>query len=149
MWAQCWQLMKEHPLFGVGPDNWGDYAKDYFGWGSRKEAHSLWMQTGAELGFPGLALLLAFYGSCAVILVRRLRDRALVSESVRKYAPPVLASLAGFAVSASFVTVERLEIPYYVVLVGAAALALPARSGVSEENGLPQLGAIHHLGATS
>ena len=36
----------------------------------------------------------------------------------------VTASLIGFCVAAQFVTLHGLEIPYYVVLIGAGALKL-------------------------
>lgn len=125
MWKQCWTLMKENPVFGVGPDNWGDQARDRFGWPGRKEAHSLWMQTGAELGFPGLAMLLGFYGFCGARIWKYMKQRAVVADpAVRHYARMVVAGLAGFLIAASFVTVERLEMPYYLVMLGAATLRL-------------------------
>ena len=36
----------------------------------------------------------------------------------------VIASLVGFMVSAQFVTVYGVELPYYVVLIGAGAIKL-------------------------
>jgi hypothetical protein len=36
----------------------------------------------------------------------------------------VIASLAGFSVAACFVSLEGLEFPYYVVLLGAGAMKL-------------------------
>ena len=59
--------MAERPLFGVGPDHWVLVVKS-FDWDSRQEAHTLWLQTGAELGVPGLAALLLYYGLCAARL---------------------------------------------------------------------------------
>ncbi len=134
LWGQCWTLMTEHPLLGVGPDNWGDYARDRFGWGTRKEAHSLWMQTGAELGFVGLGLLLSFYGTCVWRLAKELWHHAKTPPHTANYARMVIASLVGFSVSVSFVSAERLEVPYYTVLVGAVALKLISR----DRDGLPQ-----------
>ncbi len=124
MWRQCMILMGEHPIFGIGPDNWGDYAMNRFGWGYRKEAHSLWLQTGAELGFVGLFFLLSFYATCAYQLMRSALRRRRAKSTTNTIALAVVAALSGFAVSASFVTVERLEVPYYIVLVGAMALKL-------------------------
>jgi hypothetical protein len=39
----------------------------------------------------------------------------------------VIASLTGFAVAAQFVSLDRLEVPYYVALLGAALLKLSSR----------------------
>jgi len=123
MWGQCWQLMQEEPLFGVGPDHFPHYAKTRFGWSAEKEAHSIWFQTGAELGFIGVGLLAGFYLSCMAYLFPLTRDRYMTSEPrLRDVARMVIASLFGFMVASQFVSLEGLELPYYVALIGAATL---------------------------
>lgn len=88
-----------------------------------KEAHSLWFQTGAELGFIGVGLLIAFYLICIWNLWPMTRESYPTSEPrIRDLARMVIASLAGFMVSSQFVSLEGLEMPYYVVLVGACTL---------------------------
>jgi hypothetical protein len=123
MWGNCWELMLQNPILGVGPDHFPHYAHYQFGWPYGKEAHSLWFQTGAELGFLGVGLLLAFYGLCIWHLWPLTRQRYRTADPrVRDLARMVIASLAGFIVAAQFVSLEGLELPYYVVLVGAATL---------------------------
>jgi O-antigen ligase len=123
MWADCWTLMQREPLLGVGPDNFTHYAKFELGWGSYKEAHSLWLQTGAEMGFIGVGLLLSFYLVCIWKLWQLTRESYVTSEPrLRDLARMAIASLAGFLVSSQFVSLEGLELPYYVVLVGACTL---------------------------
>jgi hypothetical protein len=61
--------------------------------------------------------------------MRRLWPLAKESADVpdpwfRDAARMVLTALAGFIVSAQFVSLEALEIPYYVTLVGAGTLRL-------------------------
>jgi hypothetical protein len=61
-----------------------------------------------------------------------------------------IVSLAGFAVSASFVTVDGFELPFYVVLVGACGLKL-AYSTVPELDKPPTFAAASdavHVSAT-
>jgi probable O-glycosylation ligase (exosortase A-associated) len=123
LWGNCWDLMLREPLFGVGPDHFGHYAYTDFGWSYGKEAHSIWFQTGAELGFIGVGLLLAFYLLCMWRLWPLTREQnTLVDPQTRSIARMVIASLAGFMVSSQFVSLEGLEFPYYVVLLGAATL---------------------------
>ena len=123
LWGNCWTLMLENPVFGVGPDHFPYYAQNRFGWTVGKEAHSLWFQTGAELGFIGVGFLIAFYLGCMAYLWPLTRNRFSTSEpGLRDLARMVIASLVGFMVSSQFVSLEGLELPYYVVLVGAAAL---------------------------
>jgi len=124
LWKDCVDVMMRRPFYGVGPNNWPAVASEY-GWPEGKEAHSLWFQTGAEQGFPGLALLLAFYGLCIWRLWRlRRRLEGTADSWAPDYARMVITSLVGFMVSAQFVSLEALETPYYVVLVGAAVLKL-------------------------
>ncbi len=123
LWADCWQLMQQHPIFGVGPNHFPHYAQYYLGWGTPKEAHSLWFQTGAELGFTGVGLLIGFYLLCIWRLWPLTRESYPTTEPrIRDLARMVIASLAGFLVASQFVSLEGLELPYYVVLIGACTL---------------------------
>jgi probable O-glycosylation ligase (exosortase A-associated) len=140
LWADCWDAMLKRPILGAGPDHWGFIATEY-GWPLGKEAHSLWMQLGAELGFPGVLLLLYFYGSTITRIwgfIRRPPPGVdpWFGDAYRM----VVASLIGFVVSAQFVTVKGIELPYYVVLIGAGLLKLsteiPAESPAREEESM-------------
>jgi O-antigen ligase len=133
LWANAWDAMQHRPLFGVGPNHWPLVASEY-GWPAGKEAHSLWLQTGAELGFPGLAMLGLFYGLCIVRLWPFTRDSTIaVDPWLSDAARMVIAAITGFAVAAQFVSLWALEIPYYVVLLGAAALKLFTHTSVQQD----------------
>jgi O-antigen ligase len=120
--------MQRNPVFGVGPHHWPLIASEY-GWPSGKEGHSLWLQTGAELGFPGLTMLVLFYGLCIARLWPLSRSRIARSTPWdRDVAQMVIAALIGFAIAAQFVSLWGLEIPYYVVLLGGAALKIHAQT---------------------
>lgn len=143
LWGACWDSMLKHPVLGLGPDHWPLTAPEY-GWPVGKEAHSLWLQTGAELGFPGLACLIAFYGLGVARLWPLARGSLPVSHPwLADGARMVIASLVGFAVAAQFVSLERLEVPYYIALIGAGVLKLasvPASVPVAAPSSLP---AVH------
>jgi O-antigen ligase len=124
LWADCWDIMLNHPVLGVGPDHFPLVAASY-GWKAGKEAHTLWLQLGAELGFPGLFFLLLMYGLCIMRLWPLARGREPVEDPFSgDAARMVIAGLSGFAVAAQFISLEGLEIPYYVALVGAGVLKL-------------------------
>jgi hypothetical protein len=53
-----------------------------------------------------------------------------------------IASLCGFGIAAQFVSLEALEIPYYVALLGAASLAVHGRCERSE---VMDTGSTEHL----
>jgi len=125
LWRDCVDAAIRHPVFGIGPDHWPRVAEQY-GWlGQVKEAHSLWVQLAAELGFPGVLLLATFFALCIIRLWPLTRERHPVADPwFRDGARMVIAALIGFTISAQFVSIKMLEVPYYVVLLGAGVLKL-------------------------
>jgi hypothetical protein len=110
----------------------GLHSPGEFEWGKLKEAHSLWMQTGAELGFVGVGFLAAFYGLCILKLAPLIASSSTaVDPASADLARMVIASLSGFAMASQFVSLEGLELPYYVTLIGVGALALNSRSATN------------------
>jgi O-antigen ligase len=123
LWSACWQCMVKQPL-GIGPAHFPLVAEEY-GFPAGKEAHSLWMQLGAELGFPGLVLLLSFYGLCLARLWPLTKERAPAPDPwFRNCARMIIASLVGFGIAAQFVSLHGLEHPYYIVMMGVCVLKL-------------------------
>jgi O-antigen ligase len=119
LWRDCLTVMARYPVFGIGPRHWPLVAEE-FGWPAGKEAHSLWMQTGAELGPTGLVLLVSFYTLAAAKGLRLARTAS--SPASAAHGLYVFSGLVGFVVSAQFVSLEGLEVPYFVALVGAGTL---------------------------
>ncbi len=133
MWRACAIEMMKHPFIGVGQDRWPIVSTEY-GFTENKDAHSLWAQTGAELGVPGLAFLLLFYG-CTIRRLLRIIKTPSTPLDLQTIARMVIVGLTGFLVAASFVTVEGFEIPFYVVLLGAGCVQVSelAHTGMSNE----------------
>lgn len=128
MWQICIDQMVKLPAFGLGPHHFPHYATS-FGLTPLKEAHTLWLQIGAELGVPGLLCLVAFYALCIVRLWPFCNGPAgRINPWFADTARMVIAALTGFAVSAQFVSLPGLETPYYIVLLGAGALKLASAS---------------------
>jgi probable O-glycosylation ligase (exosortase A-associated) len=133
LWRDQADVLMKNPLFGCGPYNWRLIAQEY-GWPEGKDGHSLWLQVGAEMGFPGLLLLASFYGLCLLRLWPLMRPGAALPDPwLADAARMVFASLIGFAVSAQFVSVVGLEAPYYVAMVGAGALKLATAPAAEAE----------------
>lgn len=126
LWMNCLDLMSKRPLTGVGPEHFGYHAPEY-GWEAGKEAHNLWLQTGAELGIPGLALMVAFFG-LTVLRLWRIAGRFGRSDEpwLPGLAAATTAGLIGFSFAGVFVTIARLELPYFAVLLGAGVLKVAA-----------------------
>jgi len=156
LWADCWKVIKERPLFGVGPGNFRVVAAE-LGWPPGKQAHTTWLQTGAENGAPGMILLLLFFGTAVVKLWPM--ARAKLTEENREQvvmASGVIMCVVGFMISGQFVSLGGLEIPYYATMIGVSLLrqqqtaALPAQvpsaiapalNGVGRMRGMAAAGA--------
>lgn len=123
LWQNCLQIVQQNPITGVGPHHFPLIAQE-FGWTAGKEAHSLWLQTGAELGIPALGFLLGFYVLTIVRLWRLAQQLDSLAPDVADACRMVVAALIGFMIAAQFVSLVGLEIPYYITLVGVGYLKL-------------------------
>jgi O-antigen ligase len=124
MWMICLRVIEDRPIFGLGPLHFAHHAHE-FGLTKGKEAHSLWLQLGAELGVPGVGFLVLFYLLCVVRLWPVRKESSPVPDPwFRDTARMVIASIGGFMFTAQFVSLPGLEAPYYVTLLGAGALKL-------------------------
>jgi tetratricopeptide (TPR) repeat protein len=124
-WEAALDAFSSKPLTGIGP---GTY--EY--WWARegtlstfvRDAHNLYLETLAELGIPGLMLLLAALGSVFVVGIGKWRraeayERALLAAA--------LAATAAFATAAAIDWVwEMTVIPVALLLLAAAVLRTSA-----------------------
>lgn len=132
LWKDCWDVMKKYPVTGAGPDHWPLLASSY-GWPPGKEAHSLWFNAGAELGFPGVLLLFSFYLLAMRNSWRLAQASDLPDLWLRDAGRMTVVGLASFLVSASFVALDALEVPYYIAMLGAGATAVASRGAAVEQ----------------
>lgn len=130
-WQAAFRMALDHPLFGVGIDNFpGNFYFYTSNWeGFAKAVHSTWFGVLAETGFIGLILFLVLVGATVKRSFGALRtlDR-LRAEGVRMnleayaIAQAVLAGLASFIVSGSFLT-QGFTWPIYILLALALSVS--------------------------
>jgi probable O-glycosylation ligase (exosortase A-associated) len=133
MWGNCVELMVENPLFGIGPRHFPLVVQQFGVYNKGKEAHSLWLQAGAELGVVGLGLIVTFYLATMAHCWTLAKQLDSYSPEAANGCRMIIASLVGFMVAASFVSLIGLEIPYYVALIGAGYLKLASRPATAED----------------
>ena len=128
LWRACYDEMARNPLVGVGPDHFRLVAHNH-GFMANKAAHSTWMQTGAEIGVMGLASLLAFYGLILWRLqsVMKAKTESGKPTELAQVAQMAFSSLVGFGIAAQFVSVNLVEIPFYVAAIGMGTLVLASQ----------------------
>lgn len=116
------RMVKDHPVFGVGLNNYPKYYERYspafYEWGQRT-AHSTWVLTMAESGLIGLFLFGAFFFSTL--------SRAW---ALRKTFPEYFLSMIGYGIAMSFLSHTYLFFPYLLCFLVLAATRSAKISGV-------------------
>lgn len=74
-WRVAWEAYREHPALGAGAGSFGrEWLRERRNDLPVRDAHSLYLETAAELGPVGLALILAFLGAPLLAGVRARRQ---------------------------------------------------------------------------
>lgn len=111
-WENGWEMMKEHPVFGVGYYNFIPYYERYYPQDMLYEdaelAHNIFIQVGADLGFSGLLIYFLMI-LIAFRIARRarqdLQDRGEEWRFFSGLAGALNISFLGFLVAGQFVSV--------------------------------------------
>jgi putative inorganic carbon (HCO3(-)) transporter len=118
IWRAAWQMLLDHPVFGVGPGNFSNLVQQYRP--SLPEnfvAHNNFLQVAAESGTLGLALYTALFAGAMVHLWR---TRTLVGPDwPGPAARMILAGLVGYLAVGLFISRSNMVLAY--ILVGWAA----------------------------
>lgn len=127
LWRSAWEQGVDRPLAGGGAGTWArGYVEETDNLAAPANAHSLLLETFAELGLAGVALLLAFL--------------VLVARGARRE-PAAAAVVAAWTVQATADWVWQLPAATLPMLFAAAALTARERLCVSETQGFPALAA--------
>jgi putative inorganic carbon (hco3(-)) transporter len=118
VWARAREYMVQNPVFGVGINNFSTaegvhpyaVARKEAGYGWKwSVAHSIWYQTGAELGFPGLAAFAGIFLAGAYYL-RRMARRVRATPGSPQHqeaaglASALIGSMVAIAVAGTFLS---------------------------------------------
>lgn len=138
-WAYGWEVIKEHPILGVGYNNWLDYAyyaiPDGIIFGRIQLPHNIYIEIAAEsgvLGFIGFLCLLgyAFYINRATRKMALLLDNKLYLYLTYGFN----MGIVGYLVAGTFVTVFYYPF-FWVQIAFIVALYNIASMKVGETNG--------------
>lgn len=125
-WKIGMQLAKQHPVLGIGYENWMPYVSRLYpeGVGPLKEVqvcHNIYIQAASELGYAGLA---SFVIAIFAAFWTNARTRKAVKNSEYRYfiilSYGLDAGLIGFLVAGTFVTV--LYYPFFWIQLAMIAM---------------------------
>lgn len=122
-WAAAWKIASDYPITGIGIRNANLVSQQYGADAANRTIHSQYLQIAADMGFVGLALYLVMLLSVLGVVWRTRRRLAFRSdpeaEHARAIANGVECSMAVFCVGATFLSLELLELPYLLLLLGS------------------------------
>lgn len=123
-WVKGMNLLQQHPLLGVGKDQFREYHK--------RDTHNSYVRAGAELGLPGL---FAFLG----VILFSMRNFLLLLKSDeysqnRHYIVGLFSFLGGYAVASIFST-RTYDIIFLTVVALSSALCRIAAKESQFEDG--------------
>lgn len=139
IWKRGFGYMMDNPIFGVGAGNFptaegtiSPLVKDLaFGKGYKMSAaHNSYVQTGAELGFPGLAIFASIIVTALAALrevKRNTTQPTAESGDARRLMQALTATMIGLLVGMVFLSFAYKEMLYCVVAL-AAGLAKVTRA---------------------
>ncbi|PYU24758.1 MAG: hypothetical protein DMG30_07640 [Acidobacteria bacterium] len=144
------EVTKEHPLFGVGPDNFEEISGSWHG------THNSFTEMSSEGGLPAFALyvLILWSGFKNLSVIKRLVRGPTESNLLAR---ALHASMAGYVVGSLFLSVAYQFFPYFLVayttvlfqIAKASASHSKERESVSQEGPetwAPLQGAIDSAG---
>jgi O-antigen ligase len=107
IWSGAVPMIGQHPIFGVGVENFSTFLPDYVSQdlGDVPHAHNLFLNMAAERGLPALASFLVVVGLIFLSLRQALRKAVLSAD--RLIAAALTASFAGYFAHALF------DVSYY------------------------------------
>jgi len=125
-WSAAVDANATNPLVGIGPGTFEFWwARESSFPAFVRDAHSLYLETFAELGIVGLLLIVGVIGSPFVVGIRRIRT---VPPEQRVLIAGAVAACAAFAVAAALEWVWELTVlPVAFLLLSAALLGLPGK----------------------
>lgn len=120
-WAAGWRCMNAHPLLGVGPRRFNRVSHEY-GVARGRSIHNLFLQVGADLGFPGMSLLIGIYAGTILALLWKRKLRAGYSPWYGYWCAMIISGLGASVICSQFIGMERVEMPYILCAIGLAAV---------------------------
>ncbi|MEO6537156.1 MAG: O-antigen ligase family protein [Ferruginibacter sp.] len=148
IWRKTLLMLKDKPVFGIGPANWklniASYGTAGLAWAAGyfvpDRVHNVFLQTATETGIPGLILYASMWALIMVAGIKLVIRPA--SEDQRILIILMVAGLGGFATDSMFsFPTERIEHSLYIILMAGIILGtyLFTKSSLNKEGQLSKV----------
>lgn len=139
-----WRMFEAHPVLGIGSGNFqissvhyllrpGPIMHSEFILDTPKEAHNIYLQLLAELGIPGLALLLVILvGSLRTVVQATRRFAAAGDVGMEFVSRAIFAALVGVLVADFFIPEQYSKQLWFLLALGPALLAVARHANPQE-----------------
>jgi O-antigen ligase len=127
-WKVAVDMANANPLTGVGHMSYNPHYNEYDTsdgyYGLDRSVHSAWFGVIGELGYPGIVLFVLnlVWTLIALRQVRRLAKSSPALADLGEYAAAFEIAFAAFAVSASFISFQYVEMLWHYMGFSAALL---------------------------
>ncbi len=141
-WSSALNMTASNPLTGVGIKNFAPQFQSYSPvWVAREmDVHNTWLGVMAETGVPGFIIFMSLIVTLWRVLLRLMRRQSDGEDDhiLAAFSLALLAALAGFCVSGTFLT-QGFTWPIYILVGLTIALtrAAHATRGHNDQFGLP------------
>jgi O-antigen ligase len=138
-WDAGWGIIKDYPIFGVGPRNSRYVIQAYGADVEGRTIHDLYIQVAADTGIPSLLLLLMMMFIALRGLWRTSRSiYSQLDNDERRWHYAVCQacfwSLFLYGFGSVFLSSELFELPYLLMAMGAAAQSALGAGPNEKEN---------------
>jgi probable O-glycosylation ligase (exosortase A-associated) len=118
LWQAGIEMMKDHPIVGVGLNNFKFTFPEYNPYLKPQTTHSTYIQLGSECGIPGLGLylLLLIFHFKATFDIRRNVDK---NSFIAYNCIALNAGIIGHIISSIFIAKVLFEPVYWIIMFGA------------------------------
>jgi probable O-glycosylation ligase (exosortase A-associated) len=141
-WQAGWGIIKDYPLFGAGPRNCNLLSHRYGADMEGRTIHDVYIQIGADCGIPAALLYIGMIICALRWLWRGSRISAPHWEEPEHRWHQCICrasfwSLVTYSFGVIFLSLETVELPYLLMLMGAVAPSLAAK-GLPGESKMPK-----------
>lgn len=120
LWKGAIEIMKEHPLLGVGPDNLGIFYDEMgIDW---DRPHNEFLQVGVSMGVPAMLFYISALGLAFFQVFRNLKEISTIEICI-------FSVVCAYLVSAMFGNTMYYTYPYFLIFLAITLTGVPKPVG--------------------